>query len=384
MHQICAEVKALDPSITTVVGGYHASLCPEDFDREYVDVIVHGEGETTFPDVVKALEKKGDLGEVAGITFRRDGRQVTTPARPLHRNLDSLPLPVRHLSDQYRRDYHFHFWENPYTVETSRGCPYRCTFCSVWKFHQLKCRFRSPERVVEDLKTVKSNIICFVDDNFFQSFRRVERLYELIKEAGIKAQYWAQLRSDSIVKRPDVVEKWAEIGLSSVLIGFEKFREDELKSVNKQNSIRTNEKAMKILHKYDIDMWGSFIVDPQWTSLDFDALIEYVKGMKIYFPTFTILTPLPGTAFFQEKLGELITRNYEVFDLLHTVLPTKLPLEEFYANMARLYESTSLGWNELMQRVRAGKIPVSSLRNVRALLKDVTNPEAYLRQLSPS
>src|SRR3990172_6134532 len=203
MHKICAEVNAVDPSIMTVTGGYHASLCPQDFDEEYVDVIVQGEGEVTFRKLIQALERKADLAEVSGITFRRDGKQVTTLVRPLHRNLDSLPLPARNLSDQYRHDYHFHFWENPYTVETSRGCPYRCTFCSVWKFHQLKCRFRSPERVVEDMKRVKSDIIAFVDDNFFQSFRRAERLYELIKEAGIKAQYWGQLRSDSIVKRQD-------------------------------------------------------------------------------------------------------------------------------------------------------------------------------------
>jgi radical SAM superfamily enzyme YgiQ (UPF0313 family) len=234
---------------------------------------------------------------------------------------------------------------------------------------------------LEDLRTVASEVVCFVDDNFFQSFRRAEQLYELIKEAGPKAHYWIQARSDSIVKRPNLVKRWAEIGLTTALIGFESFRQEELNGVNKNNTVRTNERAMEIMRDNGVDIWGAFIIDPQWTRPDFDDLIDYVRRMKIVFPQFTVLTPLPGTAFFQEKFQELITRNYEVFDFLHTVLPSRLPLEEFYANMARLYASTTLGWNELKQRIRSGRIPLSSLKRMKDLLKDVTDPEAYLRDL---
>ena len=381
MKQICDEVKALSPETVLVVGGYHASLCPHDFDQDSVDVIVVGEGEVTFRELVEAVERRVDLDEVDGIIFRRGGRLVPTRLRALLPHLNDLPLPARHLTDHYRHHYHFHFWDNPYLLETTRGCPYRCTFCAVWKFHRGQCRFRAPERVFEDLKTVASQVVCFVDDNFLQSFRRAERLHELVKEAGLKALYWIQARSDSIVKRPDLVKRWAEIGLSSALIGFEKFREEELASVNKQNTVRANEKAMEIMRDNGVDIWGAFIVDPQWTRPDFDALIDYVRRMKIVFPQFTVLTPLPGTAFFQEKFRELITRNYEVFDFLHTVLPTRLPLEEFYANMARLYANTTLGWGELKRRIKAGRIPMSSLERMRDLLKDVTDPKAYLRDM---
>ncbi len=144
-----------------------------------------------------------------------------------------------------------------------------------------------------------------------------------------------------------------------------------------------NEKAMEIMLENGVDMWGGFIIDPQWTKPDFDALIEYVRSKKISFPQFTILTPLPGTAFFREKFKELTTLNYEVYDFFHSVLPTKLPLEEFYSNMARLYASTTLGIGELRKRVRSGEIPVSVLGRLRELLKEVTNPEAYLRSTKP-
>ncbi|MBI2304018.1 MAG: cobalamin B12-binding domain-containing protein [Chloroflexi bacterium] len=384
MKAICREVKELDPEIITVVGGVHASLCPQDFQIPWVDVIVIGEGESTFRELIQALESHEDLTAIPGLCFRRDGESIATRVRIPAHDLDSLPLPARYLTDQYREHYHFHFWENPYVVETARGCPFRCTFCSVWMFHQGKCRFRTPEKVLEDLERVKSDTVCFVDDNFLQNVRRAEHLHHLIKEAGIKARYWMQARADTIAKRPDVIKKWAGIGLSAVLVGFEKFRQEELVSVNKRTTVEINERAMDVLHRYGVDMWGSFIVDPQWSKLDFEALIDYVRRMKICFPTFTILTPLPGTIFFQEKLQELVTMNYELFDFLHTVLPTALPIEEFYSNMASLYANTTMGWGELKKRIKAGKIPVSALQRVRDLLKDVTSPEAYLRSLESS
>jgi len=384
MLRVCQQVKEELPTAVTVVGGYHATLCPQDFDREFVDIIVHGEGEVTFPELVIALEAGDNLAGVEGISYRRDGHLVSNRWRRPAKSMDELPRAAHHLSDAYRRSYHFHFWENPYLVETARGCPFRCTFCAVWKFHQGMCRMRSPELVLQELEAIPSDMVCFVDDNFWQDLRRAERLAALIKAAGLKKRYWIQARADSIVRRPSIVEKWAEVGLSGALIGFEKFRDDELANINKRSSVSVNEKAAAILNAHGVDIWGAFIVDPQWTGPDFDALIEYVRRTRIRVPFFTVLTPLPGTAFFQEKLHELRTRNYELFDLLHTVLPTRLPLEEFYAHMARLYGSTTMGWAELKRRVKAGIIPPSALGRVRELLKQVTDPQAYLGERQPA
>lgn len=96
-----------------------------------------------------------------------------------------------------------------------------------------------------------------------------------------------------------------------------------------------------------------------------------------------VLTPLPGTEFFREKINELTTRNYELFDFLHSVLPTRLPTREFYENMAQLYASTTMSLSELKGRVRAGRIQVSALKRVKNLLVDLTNPQAYLSGVKP-
>lgn len=378
MQDICATVKSMAPEVVTVVGGHHASLVPEDFDRDYVDVIVVGAGETTFPELVDTLEANRRLHDVEGIIFRQDERQVRNKPRWMPRSMDDLPLPARHLVDHYREHYHFHFWDNPYLVETARGCPFRCTFCSVWHFYEKRCHQRSPELVVEDLKQVKSDIVCFADDNFLISRERAERLCDKIRQAGLDLRYWAQVRSDSIARWPQLVKEWAEVGLHTVLVGFESVHQKDLADINKQNTTAINEQAMEILHQYGIDMWGAFMVDPQWTREDFDELIEYVRQKKIRFPQFTIMTPLPGTVLFQEKFNELVTHNYELFDLFHAALPTRLPLEEFYENMARLYSSTTLGLAEIRRRIRSGHIPIEALRRMRGLLRDVTDPQTYL------
>ncbi|MDA8218478.1 MAG: hypothetical protein M0Z94_12765, partial [Dehalococcoidales bacterium] len=124
--------------------------------------------------------------------------------------------------------------------------------------------------------------------------------------------------------------------------------------------------------------WGAFLVDPQWLPSDFDALISYVRGLKITFPQFTVLTPLPGTDLFREKVHELATNNFANFDFLHTVLPTKLPLDEFYENMARLYANTTLSLSELREKIRRGNIPMNQLRSLHGLMAELTNPKAYM------
>lgn len=379
MLAVCRRTKEMDPSIVTVVGGYHATLCPEDFNTADVDVIVTGEGERTLPELLNALEAGVEPAEVAGLVYRRHSDQVHTEPRELLDNLDDSPPPARHLTEKYRDRYFFQFWSSPAPLETARGCPHKCKFCSVWVFHRSRCRFKSPGRVVEELQRVRSDIAYFVDDNFLQNLRRAERIHELVVEAGLKLKYWMQARSDSIVRRPDLIERWAEIGLSTVLVGFEKFREEELTDLRKRSTVETNEEAARILRANGVDIWGAFIVDPGWSKSDFAALADYVRRLKISFPQFTVLTPLPGTEFFREKLKELTTGNYELFDFLHSVLPTRLPAREFYSEMAHLYSGTTMSLSELRDRLRSGRIQASGLRRIRNLLSEVTNPEAYLQ-----
>ncbi len=339
------KIKEYNPKIFTFVGGHHVTLSPEDCLDGYTDAVVIGEGEETVSELLATFEEKGELENVAGIAFKKRGVSTFTAPRKLMTNLDGTPEPERSLVEKYRSEY-FYKKNKPLTMlETARGCPYRCKFCSVWKFYQGRYRAKTADRVVNELKNVKTKAVFFSDDNFLHSVSRAEEICRQIRKAGLGKTFGFQARSDTISEHPEIVEKWKEVGLNWVLIGFESFLEEELKALNKKNTIQTNEKAVKILRKNNIEVQGAFIVSPWYGRREFRLLRDYIKRLKLFSPQITILTPLPGTDFFKEKWEELTTRNYELFDFLHAVLPTKIPLKDFYRQFCKLYRSVSLGPN---------------------------------------
>ena len=335
-NDILKKVKNHNKDILTVVGGHHASLLPEDFYKEFVDVIVVGEGQYTFRELVYAYEENRSFESVDGLILNIEGIARPTLRRKLENNLDKFPFPDRNLTKEYRNCYFRASWRPVATVITSRGCPYRCNFCSVWKLQDGKYRTRSPENVLEEILTIEEDYISISDDNFLQDIPRATKIYELIKKSGMKKKFKVVGRTDVVAKNPDIIEKWKEIGLDMVVLGLESIRDEELKWLNKKTTVKTNEEAINVLNKNNIKVIGQFIIHPEYTYDDFEALFEYIQKTNISHPLFTILTPLPRTELYYQKEGQLLTRNYEMFDLAHCVLPTKLPREEFHKCFADL------------------------------------------------
>jgi len=334
---ISQKVKKYDRNILTVVGGHHATMLPNDFDKESIDVVVIGEGENTFRELVNAYEKGLDFSNIDGIGIRKNGNLVFTKSRQLNINLDKVPLPNRSLTKKYRNRYFRGKWRPLTSMMTSKGCPFRCIFCALWKITRGKYLVRRPESVVDELSNIEEKYIDFAEDNFLHNIKRAEGIYELIKERNIKKIYKLYARSDTIVRHPDIIEKWKEIGMELILVGLESFRDDELKKLNKSNTIKNNEEAIHILQKNNVEIAAYFIINPNYTEEDFEALAEYVQRMNLTQPIFTVLTPLPGTKLYEQRFNELTTHNYELFDFVHCVLPTKLPREKFYQCLLELY-----------------------------------------------
>lgn len=122
-----------------------------------------------------------------------------------------------------------------------------------------------------------------------------------------------------------------------LLVGLESFDENFLKMVNKNISFQTNKEAIKICHDLDVELVSYLIVDQRFDKSDFSKLSEFVRKNKLTHPIFTILTPFPGTELYDEVKNQLITERKDLIDFYHTVLPTKLPLEEFYEEFRKLY-----------------------------------------------
>ncbi|MHA2281703.1 MAG: B12-binding domain-containing radical SAM protein [Promethearchaeota archaeon] len=344
-------VKKVSPEIFTMVGGHHATMLPNEFNSAYLDLIVIGEGEITFRKIVECIEKGQDFRDLEGIAYRDEhGILRVNKKKPLISNLDDVQIPKRDLVQKYLK-YYFYLEEKPIAlVSTSRGCPYQCIFCSVWKFNDGEYRCMSPERVIRELETIAIKNIYFVDDNFLHDVKRAEKLYEAIKYSGINKKYRLVTRSDVIAENPALIEKWKEIGLNNAQIAFEYIQNKRLNDIKKNNCINDSETATEILRKNGIKITANFIINPDFEESDFDELNEYIEKMEIDYPLLSILTPLPGTTLYKKVFQELITHNYGLYNFLHAVTPTKLPREQFYRRFAQIQKNA---WLLTMKRGRS-------------------------------
>ena len=179
--------------------------------------------------------------------------------------------------------------------------------------------------------------VFFADDESLVDARRMKTLAGLIKDSGLSKRYFLYGRSDTIARNPALLEQWREIGLERVSVGLEFFRDEDLAYIGKGTTSSDNDKAVRILHDLDIDIYASFILRPEFDRADFAALRQYCRQLDLNFASFAVLTPLPGTDLYEEVRGQMITHDYEYFDFNHTLLPTALPLKEFYGEYYRLY-----------------------------------------------
>ena len=157
--------------------------------------------------------------------------------------------------------------------------------------------------------------------------------------------------------------------------------------MDKRNTAQNNEAAIQLLKDLGIGFTGNFIVDPQWEPQDFADLREYVQQRGLFNSSFSILTPLPGTLLFEEVEGQLATRDWERFDLWHSVLPTKLPPQQFYTEFASLWAAAAASaprrqrlrrlWRGLGKMLR-GEMDVEQMKRLRQALRELSDPRSYI------
>lgn len=374
--------------IVVVMGGHDAARQPDFFQNPDIDVVALGDGEAVAPPLIEALEAGRDPRTVPGLMLNTPDGPVFTGPPPARTKLDSLPMPARHLVKNYAHQYYLDFRKPLALLETARGCPYRCNFCSVWQFHEKSFREKSPERVVAELKTISAPAVFITDDIFWLNVERGKEMARQIKAAGIRKWFTVQTRSDTICRHPELIEMWKECGRLSIFIGLEKIDDEGLRSVNKNNKASTNERAIAILKEMKVGFTANFIVDPSWERDNFSQLRNWLYRHGVYNAGFSVLTPLPGTDLHQSVKGQLTTDDWEMFDLAHTVLPTRLPLEEFYAEYARLYK-TSLdvrnkqvgGLQQMLRLIGAlatFRLSLTDLKKGIKMSRTFSNPETFL------
>jgi radical SAM superfamily enzyme YgiQ (UPF0313 family) len=253
------------------------------------------------------------------------------------------------------------------SIRTSKGCPYRCRFCALWKIAGGRYLKRRPECVVEELSRIEEEFVFFADDESLIDVPRMKTLARLIGEAGLGQRYFLYGRSDTIARNPELVGMWRDVGLERVFVGLEFFRDEDLSDVGKGSTTHDNRRAVEVLHDLGVEIYASFILRPEFTPDDFRMLKEYCHRLDVDFASFGVLTPLPGTDLMEEVGDRLLTDDPDFFDFIHTVLPTTLPLEDFYAEYSRLYAQSLSPRRKraLLGRFRLRDLPPAVFRGLR-------------------
>ena len=322
-------VKDIDPDITTVVGGSHATFTCEESLKQVsdIDIIVRGEGEETIVDLVRCLENGSNLKSVKGLAYRDNGTIITTDRRP-PLDVNSLPLPAYHLLPMEK--YHFEFLEEFSTMLTSRGCPFSCTFCSEWDFWGRPWRSRNPESVGEELEIVnrkyRRKSVWFGDDCFNVDYNHIKGICEQILERDLDVQWFYQGRADFLVKHKDLLPLMRKTGNVMTQIGVEASTDEGLSSLNKQVTVEEVKKAVQLMTENDIVSQGLIIIGtPEDTPESILHKINYMKLLKVDFPIFTMFTPFPGSKVYDKARedGVIEDDDFDHFDMAYTVMPTR-------------------------------------------------------------
>ena len=376
------------PEAFVVVGGHDASREPEWFEREEFDAIAIGDGEEVMLPLVAALDRGGDPGDVNGLRLRRGASWLVTGPAPARRDLDELPMPARHLIAHYAPHYYINFRKPLALMETARGCPFKCNFCSVWKFHESTFREKSAARVVAELAQIEADNIFITDDIFWLDRKRGEELAAAIKESGIRKYFTVQTRTDIICKFPHLIEMWKDCGDLSIFLGLESVTNEGLDAVNKSNTADNNVRAIEILKDLEVGFTPNFIVDPGWDREDFATLRAWISEQGAYNSGFSVLTPLPGTDLWDEAKKSVTTHDWEMYDIIHTVLPTKLPLEEFYEEYSALWRHAldvryrtrgkARTYFQMGAALATGKVSLGALRKGMNIAKVFSKPDTFL------
>ena len=337
VKRLFQQIKIFNKDIFTIVGGHHATLMPEDFYTPYIDVIIVGEGVLPFREIISRLEKKMALSGIPEAISTENGN-IVIHRRDQDSDLDSFPFPRRDLIADYRKSY-FCQWMKPIaSIRTSKGCFFKCSFCALWKLTGGRYLTRKPECIVEELGTIEEKFVFFADDESLLDTNRMIALADLIRRAGIRKRYFLYGRSDTIAKHPELIEQWKKIGLERVFVGLEFMWDNDLKLIRKGSTAENNQRAVKVLKSLNIDLFPTFIVRPEFVRKDFADLRKYCLDLDLSFIGFRVLTPLPGTDLYHEVKERMITSNYDYFDFHHTLLPTALPIKNFYKELTTLYK----------------------------------------------
>jgi hopanoid C-3 methylase HpnR len=297
-------------------------------------------------------------------------------------SLDDL-RPARDLL-RHRRKYFIGVLDPCASIEFTRGCPWDCSFCSAWTFYGRSYRVVSPDKAVEDLACTKEPGIFIVDDVAFIQSKHGFEIGEAIAKKGIKKQYYLETRGDVLLRNKDVFKFWKTLGMQYMFLGIEAIDEEGLKMHRKRISLGKNFEALEFARSLGITVAINLIADPDWDRRRFQVVREWCLEIP-EIVNISVNTPYPGTESWLTESRKVQSRDYRLYDIQHAVLPTRLPLPEFYEELVKTQQVLNkkhLGWAALKSTaaIAAGHLLRGQTNFIKMLWKfnSVYNPELQL------
>jgi anaerobic magnesium-protoporphyrin IX monomethyl ester cyclase len=292
--EIAKKIKELDPDLPLVVGGQFPSFYYKLFLKNGFDFVVRGEGEYTFKELVNHFNKSSPaLSQIDGLAYEQNGEIRVNKDREFVKDLDTLPFPARELLPKCKPIFTS---EKGFAtaIEMGRGCPFKCNFCSITGFWKGTFRPKSNERILEELRMIRDQFgcveFCVIDDSFGIRYSESKSLMKnLLKDFDLK---WAcQIRTDTVVRHPDLIQIAKKAGLCLALIGFESYVQDALDFVSKGTTVDMNIAASEILRKNDIIIFGAHIFGhPKQDGTELNKILKFslkyvdLFGLEMYQP----------------------------------------------------------------------------------------------------
>jgi radical SAM superfamily enzyme YgiQ (UPF0313 family) len=304
---------------TVLMGGPHVTFLAEEA-LGHADFVLRGEAEATLPDFLEAWRSGGDLSVVPGLSRREKGQPVHNSPAPLVGDLDTLPYPDFSL---LRSGPPRVGGRRIIPVQTSRGCPFHCSFCSVTGMFGKAYRFRSTDHILGELRRYDSrrNVVFFYDDNFTADRKRAKALCAAMIREKFKFRWTTQVRAD-VARDPELVDIMKRAGCHTVFIGFESVNPKTLVGMRKAQTVADLDRAVLVLRRRGIHIHGMFVFgfdQDDWSTVR--TTVRWAKNARLTSTQFLILTPLPGSDFYEKVEAEnrICFKDWSLYDAHHAV-----------------------------------------------------------------
>lgn len=334
------EIHTVLPDTVLVLGGYHATFAAERILRDYpfVDYIMKGEAEHSFPQLLECLEQGNTPAAVEGISFQEDGRLISNPTAVV-KALDTLPFPARELVSGVKYGYSHEGIRLTFgkftTLCSSRGCPFECTYCSCAAFSQRRWRPRSPENLVEEIESLQDDgyeCAVFVDDNFTLSRKRVLQICQLLRARKIRMRFYCEGRVDNAPY--ELLRTMKQAGFDVMYFGVESVSDHVLRFYKKNISASQSRRAVEDAKRAGMLVVTSYIIGaPVESESDVRDTIDFIEATRPHGVQLNILDCLIGTPIWEDLIRSGVVgpddwkRNHRIYEYHENGL-SKTRLEE--------------------------------------------------------